>query len=274
MPGRWLFATCLAFGLAAWTEPATADPIPSEAKPTMYRRFKVSLGYHYSIGDYGESQSTTIQYVPLVLTADLDRWRIQATIPYLNIDGPAGIIEGPNGPIQTTDGNSSGLGDLLLRGSWLLPVERLLPDDWATSAWLPYVDLVGLVKFPTASRSEGLGTGEFDFGLDTELTWTVGDFVPFATLGYRCLGSPPDQTLSDVFVGSLGGLYRFAPTLSAGALLDYRTSPSPDTGQRLELVPYAAWLIAAGWSLESYVSVGLADGSPDVGVGAQLGYSW
>jgi hypothetical protein len=268
----WL-TTCLALSLLASSR-AAAEPVPTAAKPSLYQRVKVSLGYHYSIGDYGESQSTTIQYVPLVLTADIDRWRVQATIPYLNIDGPAGIIEGPNGPIQTNDGDASGLGDLLLRGAYLLPIERALPQDWSTSRWLPYVDLVALLKVPTASRSQGLGTGEVDFGFETELTWSLGAFSPFTTLGYRYLGSPPDQHLSDVFVGSLGALYRFLPSLSGGALLDYRTSPSPSTGQRLELVPYAAWLIAEHWPLEGYLSAGLADGSPDFGVGFQLGYSW
>ncbi|MDX2169074.1 MAG: transporter [Deltaproteobacteria bacterium] len=269
---RWL-AICLVMSLAA-SDQASAAVGPAAAKPSLFERFKVSLGYHYSIGDYGESERTTIQYVPLVLTADIDRWRVQATIPYLNIDGPAGIIEGPNGPIQTTDGDASGLGDLLLRGAYLLPIERALPQDWSASAWLPYVDLVALLKIPTASRGQGLGTGEVDFGVESELTWSLGAFSPFATLGYRYLGSPPDQHLSDVFVGSLGALYRFLPSLSAGALLDYRTSPSPDTGQQLDLVPYAAWRITDAWSLESYVSAGLADGSPDVGVGFQLGYSW
>src|SRR5690242_14519693 len=97
---RRRFATCLALITLAFGDArAYADVVPAEAKSSLYERFKVSLGYHYSIGDYGESESTTIQYVPLVLTADIDRWRAQLTLPYLNIDGPAGIVEGPNGPI-------------------------------------------------------------------------------------------------------------------------------------------------------------------------------
>jgi len=273
---RRLLASCVLLGVCASRAPSVAveDPTGTAATAAFYRRFKVSLGYHYSVGDYGTSQTTEIHYVPLVMTADLDRWRIQGTIPFLSINGPAGIIEGPNGPIQTTSGKSSGLGDLLLRGAYLVPMSRLLPDEWVESSWLPFVDLVGLVKFPTASRSQGLGTGEFDFGIETELTWTVGAFTPFTTLGYRVLGSPPNTRLSDVFVGSIGGLYRFAEWFSAGLLLDYRQSPSPQTGQQLDAVPYASWLISPSWSLDTYVSAGLADGSPDVGVGLQAGYGW
>jgi hypothetical protein len=266
-PAR-LLALCAL--LVAGAASAASEPAP----PPLYWRLKASLGYHFSTGDYTGSQSTDIQYVPLVLTADVERWRLQGTIPYLYISGPPGIIDGPSGPIQTTDGTSDGLGDLLLRGSYLLPVEDLFPADRPPPPWLPFVELVGLVKFPTASRSQGLGTGEFDFGFETDLTWTVGRFSPFVSAGYRVLGSPPGTELDDVFTGSVGSLYRIAGSLSAGALLDYRQPPTSSTGQRLELVPYVSWVITPPWSLESYVSIGLSNGSPDVGVGSQLGYTW
>lgn len=270
-------ACCVALGavLASGRGADAVEPLPSAPTAVpLYRRFKVSLGYHFSAGDYGSSATTTINYVPLVVTGEIDRWTLQLTIPFLRIDGPAGIIEGPNGPIETTDGESEGLGDLLARGAYLVPVRYFLPEEIAWQRWVPYVDLIGLVKFPTASRSAGLGTGEFDFGLEVELTWALGRFTPFATAGVRFLGSPPDTHLSDVFVGSIGGLYRILDSLSGGLLLDYRQSPSPSTGQRLELVPFASWQFAPPWSVESYVSAGLADGSPDVGVGVQFGYTF
>lgn len=252
-----------------------ADPEPTPAARPLYWHLKASLGYHFSTGDYTGSENTDIQYVPLVLTADIERWRLQGTIPYLYVSGPPGIIEGPNGlPIETTDGTSNGLGDLLLKGSYLLPVEDLFPVDEPLPGWLPYVELLGLVKFPTASRSQGLGTGEFDFGFETDLTWAAGRFSPFVGAGYRILGSPPGTHLYDVFTCSVGSLYRVSESLSAGALLDYAQAPTASTGQRLELVPYASWLITPPWTLDSYVSVGLANGSPDVGVGSQLGYTW
>jgi hypothetical protein len=247
-------------------------PAPSAAPP-LYRRFKVSVGYHYSAGDYGSSETTEIHYVPLVLTGELSRFLLQGTIPYLYISGPPGIIEGPNGPIET-DGNAGGLGDLLLRGSYIQPISSLLPDEYAWNPWVPYFEVIGLVKFPTASRSDGLGTGEFDFGIEAEVTWVIGRLTPFLTAGYRFLGSPPDIHLDDVFVGSIGALYRILDPLSAGLLLEYRQSPSPETGQQLDLVPFGAWQFHPPWSVEGYVSAGLADGSPDVGVGLQLCWTW
>lgn len=277
---RRLFASCAALMLVAHaargaeTEPPAEPAAAPAPPPALWWRLKASIGYHFSTGDYTGTQATQIQYVPLVLTADVERWRLQATIPYLYVSGPPGIVDGPNGPIETTDGTSDGLGDLLLRGAYLVPVEDLFPADAPLPAWLPYVEAIGLMKVPTASRSDGLGTGELDFGIESDLTWTLGRFSPFVGLGYRFLGSPPGTHLYDTITASVGALYRVAEWLSAGALLDYRQPPAADTGQRLELVPYASWAITPPWTLESYVSVGLSNGSPDVGVGTQLGYTW
>ena len=269
-----LLAVCAALGaLFGGRLRATAEQAPGAEPPPLYWRLKASVGYHYSRGDYTGSDITTIQYVPLVLTADVDRWRAQLILPYLHIDGPPGIIDGPSGPIET-DGAAGGLGDLLLRGSYLLPLQSWLPSAWSGEAWVPYVDLIGLVKFPTASRADGLGTGEYDFGIETGLTWTIGHLTPFANAGYRFLGSPPGTHLDDVFTGSIGAMYQFLATLNGGLLLDYRQAPTEETGERLELVPFGSWTFIAPWSLDAYVSAGLANGSPDFGTGVQIGYTW
>lgn len=257
----------------AGTAPA-AEPPSGEPAPPLYLRFKGSLGYHYSSGHYGNPERTDIQYVPLVLTADVDRWRLQATIPYLHISGPPGIVEGPDGPIQTTNGTADGLGDLLAAVSYLVPMYRLLPADYASPPWIPFVDLTALLKIPTASRSDGLGTGEVDFGIEAELLWVIGKLMPFVSAGYRYLGSPPGSHLDDVAVVTVGAQYQIVRSFTGGLLLDYRGAPTPTTGQRLELVPYATWLFFPPWSLDGYGLAGLAQGSPDAGAGVQLGYTW
>jgi hypothetical protein len=266
----------LSFALAFSSAPGGAQEAGlAERSPALYWRVKLSVGYHYSIGDYGLSDATQINYVPLIGTVDIDRWRLQLTIPYLHISGPPGIITGPDGnPIQTTDGTSDGLGDVLARASYLVPVRRLLPESWAMQPWVPLVALIGLVKFPTASRSQGLGTGEFDLGIEGELSWVLGDLMPFASVGYRFLGSPPGTHLDNVLIAVGGAQYRVLPMLSAGLLLDYRQAPTAVTGERLELVPYASWLVVPPWTLDGYVSAGLAKGSPAVGVGIQAAYTW
>ena len=236
----------------------------SAATETLPWRFNLSLGYHYSSGTYGTSDTTEIAYVPLRAKAEIGRWSLQGTVPYLRISGPGGFVQGPSGPVQSKSGEFDGLGDILACGSYILP---------EATVWMPSVEVFGLVKFPTADRDKGLGTGKFDFGLETEFAWAIRKFTPFAAVGYRFLGSPPGTQLHDVFQGSVGGLYGVLDALDAGALLDYRQAPSSSVGERLEIVPFASWKVDRHWSVDVYTSAGLATGSPDVGVGLQIGYT-
>jgi len=226
---------------------------------------KVSLGYHYSTGTYGTSSTTEIAYIPLIAKAEVGAWTVQATLPYLRISGPPGVAAVGNTFAQTTGGTSDGLGDVLLRGAYtFMPL----------TSWMPFVDLAGIIKFPTASRGAGLGTGEFDYGIESELFWSLGRCTPFATVGYRFLGSPPGTDLDSVVVGSIGGIYRVLEPVHAGLFLDYRQSPAAAVGERLDLIPFGTWQINPHWSVDLYASAGLAKGSPDAGTGLQLAYAW
>src|SRR5258708_36707690 len=108
MGTRWWLVALLCVSVFAAAGGAAAESVAE--------RYKVSLGYHYSSGKYGTSDTTEIAYVPLTLRAEIGRWSLQGVIPYLRISGPGGLAQGPNGPIQTTSGESDGLGDLLTRG--------------------------------------------------------------------------------------------------------------------------------------------------------------
>jgi hypothetical protein len=256
---RWSLS---AVALTVFTILGVRQSNATEPLPTS---FKLSLGYHYSSGTYGTLSTTEIAYVPLTAKAEVGSWSIQATVPYLRISGPAALVAGPNGPIQTTGGQSDGLGDILLRGAYTFQPYAF---------WVPFVDVLGLIKFPSASRAAGLGTGEFDFGLESEFFWSVGRITPFAAIGYRFLGSPPGTNLDDVLLGSVGGLYRIVERVHAGVFLDYRQAPSAAIGERLEVIPFGSWQLDTHWTVDLYASAGLAKGSPDAATGLQLAYTW
>ncbi len=227
-------------------------------------KLSVGLGYHFSSGKYGTSSTTEIGYIPLAFKLATARWALQATVPYLRISGPPGVVQGPNGVVQTVGGESDGLGDILGRASYTI---------WPHDQWFPWVEFIGRVKFPSASRHDGLGTGKFDYGTEIELSWNIGKLTPFVGGGYRFLGSPPGFVLSDVFVGSGGAMYHLSDSLNAGVFIDYRESPSASSGERLDLIPFVTWKLERQWSVDTYVSAGLAKGSPDVGTGMQLTYT-
>jgi hypothetical protein len=242
---------------------AEEEIIDAPAAP-IHRRLKASLGYHFSTGNYGTSDTTEIAYIPLVTKAEWDRWTLELSVPYIRVSGGSTVVSGPVGPVQTSGGDEEGLGDIVARGAYTVP---------SRAEWMPWIDLIGRVKFPTASRSKGLGTGEFDGGIEAELVWVLGAFVPFVSGGYRFLGSSEAVPLHDVWLASAGGMYPVLDALRAGLYLDYQEAATSTSGTRLDLVPFVSWTVDRHWSVDTYVSAGLASGSPDVGVGLALGYT-
>ena len=235
------------------------------AEEALHTNLKISLGYHYSTGTYGKAERTDIGYVPLTAKAEVDLWTFRLTVPYIRISGPAGVIEGPSGPIVTESGESDGLGDIVASGAYtVLPLV----------SWMPFVDLVGTIKFPSADENKGLGTGELDYTIETQLAQRIGRITPFATFGYRFVGAPPGTRLDDVWLASIGASYEITPPLSAGIFLNYREASSPSSRDQLDVTPFAVWKLTAHWSTTGYVLAGILDGSPDAGVGLQVGYSW
>ncbi|MFB3062314.1 MAG: hypothetical protein ACE10C_13190, partial [Candidatus Binatia bacterium] len=91
-----------------------------------------------------------------------------------------------------------GVGDLALKG------RIYLLDDPGTDSFLPAITPTARVKFPTADASEGLGTGEYDFGLGLELDKQVKNFFLFADFGYTFIGNPPGANLRDQIAAGTG----------------------------------------------------------------------
>lgn len=227
-------------------------------------RLRVALGYHFSTGDYGTGETTEITYVPLTARLTLGNWSLQAVVPYLHIASEGALVEGPAGPVRTTAGSEDGVGDVITRATYSVP------PRWPG---LPWVDLVGSIKLPTASRRRGLGTGKVDYGIGTELVWTWGRVTPFAGIGYRILAGTRTTPLHDTVEGTIGGQVRVSEGVQLGALVDWRQAASASNRERLEVVPFVTWTRSPTWSLNLHLSTGLRDGSPDVGTGIEIAFT-
>jgi hypothetical protein len=242
-------------------QPCGAQDADSPPRWLDRLRFKGTIGYHFSTGKYGSSERTDISYLPATVEGILDQWRLRFTFPYIRVDGNATLIEGPNGPILTSGGTSHGLGDIIGAASYtILPL----------ALWMPFIDLSGRIKFPTADESEGLGTGKFDYTVETEISDVYGPFIPFLTFGYRFFGG---SGLNDAWLASAGSFYEIAAPLDAGLFVYFREAATSVSDHQLEVVPFLSWKFAEGFSTGTYVSAGILDGSPDLGVGLQLTYS-
>ena len=230
---------------------------------------RISSGFDYSEGDYGSTTDTAILYVPLTATYDVDSWRFRLTVPYIRIRGPGNVVGGgTEGPVVVGPGGGSvttesGLGDLIGAISY-----SLSPG----SSYLPYVDLTGKVKIPTADKSKRLGTGEFDYTAQVDLFQPIGPVTPYATVGYRVRGDSSSFTLKDGFILAAGLGYRVSDKFTLGAIYDFRQASTSSSEDAQELAPYVTWRVTSDWSVNLYGVVGLSDGSPSSGGGLQLTY--
>ncbi|HEU4367147.1 MAG TPA: transporter [Methylomirabilota bacterium] len=233
-------------------------------------RFSLSSSFNYSTGDYGTSEDTEIIYVPFTFGVKLDRLELRLTVPYIRQTSQIVTLTGGGVAVrkdkkaraaQETD-TESGLGDVLLRGSYVLLQEQ---DVWPEVT--PYVK----IKFPTADEDRGLGTGEFDetFGVDLSKTF-LERVTAFLGVGYTIVGSPAGSDFDNSFGWSVGAAYAVARPFSVFAFLDGATAISSTQEDPLELRVGAEWRLTNVVKVTGAVTRGLSDGSADWGVSAGL----
>lgn len=136
-------------------------------------QWQTGLSFSYLTGDYGENDNTDIYYAAVSVKRYLNKGDITLTVPYLDIsDDGATFVGSVVEPINGS-ASGSGLGDIIFKGRYYA-VEQDGP--------IPYIDLVGSIKIPTADEDEGLGTGEVDF------TWMVEVARRLEKKGWIALG--------------------------------------------------------------------------------------
>jgi hypothetical protein len=247
----------LAVVLAACLAPAASCALAAD---------ELGAGLHYSSGDYGAAADTEITSLAFTAQRETGPWRLKLTVPYLEVTGPATVIPGignvglASAPAR---GTVTGLGDVVGAATYAF-VAR---SDFA-------LDGTARVKLPTADEGDGLGTGEADFGFQADAYFVVDRLTPFVGIGYTFFGDPAFARLDDAMNYSVGATYRIDARDSAGASLDGRERVSPGGAEQKELVGFWSRRFAGPWRAQLYVLLGLADGSPDFGMGATAIYAF
>ncbi len=226
-------------------------------------KFSVGVGVHYSTGTYGAPQSTDILYVPVTAKYKTEAWTFRLTVPYLQITGPANVINGVGitGAAPNASSTRSGLGDVITA------VTRNVYNSGA-SGWM--VNVTGKIKFGTASAAQALGTGQNDYAFQGELYKVSGPVTSFGTLGYKVYGSPPGYALNNVFYGSVGGDYRFAPATSGGILVTYAQKVTAFSAAHFEALAFADHKVGQAWKMQGYILKGFTNSVPSLGAGLTL----
>jgi hypothetical protein len=224
----------------------------------------LSLGVQpsYFSGDYGTSTNTKITYVPVYAKYKTGNLNLKLTVPYISVESSGALVSGGTvigSGTGSTVKRKSGPGDIWAEGRYRYRGTGNTPDV------SPYAK----IKFGTASRADGLGTGETDYegGLDFE--WAVGmDVFPFLEIGYRFVGSPPGKNLQNITTYDGGVTYKVDEVDFLTGI--YSGHRSTETGFANASDLLVAWNheTRPGSGFQFYFDKGLSDGSPKYGVGA------
>lgn len=280
---------------AAWASPAFA----LSTTPDKPQTAAISFGAEYASGRYGTDTSTRSIYMPLIATwSPNDRFDIGIEVPFLyqsnsNVTtdlyrnsqlstaataakgGPGGssgafLQQGAGGPggsaasVSATT-NVSGLGDIILRLGVIAAFE---------STKVPQIRPSLFVKFPTADRSDGLGTGEFDAGVGVELTKWLGDIHLTGEGLYTWQGKADGFGLKNYFSYNGGIGYQLTENIEPMLMVKGATAPSDYSSELLELRARIIWALTGSTSLDLFGSRGIASSSPDYGGGIAVIYSF
>ena len=222
------------------------------AQEPTYPELSVSTGLHYSRGDFGTDAEIEDLYIPLGFTATFESVAFRIRVPYLSVDTTS---EG----VTTTE---SGLGDV----SASLTAFNVLYSDNLDLA----LDITGSIKFGTADRDTGLGTGESDATLYLDAYKFFDNATLFGSIGHRWRGEPPEVAFNDVFLAMLGVTFATEGGGLVGATIDYRESAIPEFDDIRELQGFFVLPLGDAWDLEIYAFTGFTDSSPEWGAGITI----
>jgi hypothetical protein len=277
---RWIGAIILSSifvfsPVAAQVLPAPVLNLP-QAAPNGGVAFGFSTGFDYITGKYGAkcalqnfsltctSSGTTVFDIPATAMVQIDRLRLDVTVPYVDIEGPgrfSGILGIPVvvAPANNDVHHRSGLGDITVDAAWVLSRDDVI---------FPQVEIGGVVKLPTAG--DGLGTGKTDYGAQVNLYHgLLPGLSVLGSLGYLWIGDINTVQLHSGVRATAGADFKFAG-IGAGGLFDYRQSAWQGAPDYLAFTPYLTWRLLGGLGVSVYGVFGLTHSSPSQGGGLRL----
>jgi hypothetical protein len=258
--------------------------------PDKPKTASISLGAEFASGKYGTDSTTRSVYMPLIATwSPNDIFDIGIEVPFIyqsssNVTtrlfsnnqtattattiakgGPGGNSGAFPGNSAASGSSVSGLGDIIVR----LGVIALSEGERA-----PQLRPSLFIKFPTASTSDGLGTGEFDAGGGLEAAKWFGDLHLIGEALYTWQGKADGFGLKNYFSYTAGIGYQFTKSIEPMFAVKGATAPSSYSGSLLEARAMVIWTLTDTTSLDLYGSRGIADSSPDYGGGLSVLYSF
>jgi len=248
------------FGLTllAWIGGAlVGSPVFCSAQDSP--KWQTGLSYSHLTGDYGESETTNIDYAAVNVKRYYDIGDVTLTVPYIDISSDGATFVGGQVEPGSSGNGGSGLGDIILKGRYYA-VEQDGP--------IPFIDLVGSIKFPTADEDEGLGTGEADFTCMAEFARRLQneDWIALGEIGYTFVGEPSGYDADNRWLYSIGLAYEIDPAVTLSGYIDGRTAIFPGNDDPLSILLIGELKLASDLRFDTLLEFGLNDGAPDFGI--------
>jgi hypothetical protein len=134
---------------------------------------------------------------------------------------------------------------------------------------LPFFEVAGRVKLPTAA--DNLGTGKTDVSAQLNVYQVVSPNVTLlGSVGYQWLGKSAAFTLKNGLTGMVGADVKSSPDTDLGVSASYSGKIAEGMSDQITVTPYLAWRAGRNWGVTAYGLVGATRSSPDYGAGFQL----
>lgn len=255
--------------------------------------YSVSQGFEFSSGKYGTNTRTDSIYAPLtVMASPTDRLGLSLEIPFVyqsngnvvsslasggmqggkttmlpavGMGGSPSSGSGISPSSASTNQSESGIGDIILRGGYVLVPEK---DS------MPQIRPTAFVKFPTADKNKSLGTGEFDEGFAVEVSKWLGKWNPFAEAGYTVQGKSAQLALRNYMAYNAGIGYQVAESFRPILLIKGATPPADGASSLLEVRLKLKYQATNHTGIDGYIAKGITTNSPDYGTGLSVYYDF
>ncbi len=304
---RVIISIIMATGLWGMEASAADKTDQGPPSPPSDRNWQIGFTPSYSSGNFGTSTTSTFFYAPISIRRLFKDGDVTLIIPFVTAttDGRATLVggnavriddnpnSGPGGGGGGTpdDGGCSGknssvsgknrtcgtttrvagqnvtaagLGDIILKGRYYIVEEK---------DWTPLIAVTGRLKLPTASATQGLGTGEMDEGVGAEISKLLGDnWITFLDGGFNIIGRPEGLNLRNQWWYDVGGGYYFAKNLLGSVYFEeYRAIISGFVNAR-DVFFGMNYTASTAWRLNGGMTVGVSNGAPDYALSIGASY--
>lgn len=219
----------------------------------------------YFSGDFGSGVQTDILYLPLILKSGTENWEFRLTVPFLSIRTDQPVTFAGSEVIRRGAGNAateSGPGDVIVQGEHFF-VEGAERRPWISGIFR--------LKVPTADETQGLGTGEFDYGPGAAIVQPAGRRLSLiAAANYVVRGDPPGTDFRNTRWISVGAQARPSEGSSVNIFLENRQSVLRGRDDILDLSLGYDRRLSPTVTFRSALFLGLSSTAEDWGFSAGL----